>query len=161
MEITWNVPAGSRAAAAIFAPMGRSLSLAFALASLLLAPGCGAQTISGAELAAEIQSGRAPVIVDVRSDREWQAGHVPGALHLPFQSALSRADEIPGPKTAPVVVYCEHGPRAVVAKAELRSRGFENVVLLEGHMAGWREAGLPIETPPAPAPAGAEAGSGG
>jgi hydroxyacylglutathione hydrolase len=128
----------------------RSALFAAALAAALpVAGACGAQTISGAELAAQIERGAAPVVVDVRSEREFRAGHVPGAVHLPFQSALARAGEIPGARSAPVVLYCEHGPRAVIARAELRSQGFENVLLLEGHMAAWREAGRPLETPPA------------
>jgi hydroxyacylglutathione hydrolase len=120
-----------------------------AAASLLLAAGCSAQTISRSELAAKLESGAAPVVVDVRSAREFDAGRIPGAIHLPYQSALARADEIPAPKSASIVLYCEHGPRASIARAELRSRGFENVLLLEGHMSGWREAGLPIEAPAA------------
>lgn len=102
-------------------------------------------SIAPAELAREIEAGSAPVIVDVRSNGEYTAGHVPGAIHLPFLEAEARAGEIPGERDAPVVVYCEHGPRARIAAGKLRDAGFSHIVALEGHMSGWREAGLPVE----------------
>lgn len=102
--------------------------------------------MTAAELNELIQSGRAPVIVDVRSSREYKAGHVPGAIHLPFWLAFARADEIDAPKDAPLVVYCAHGPRAGIGKAALLLEGFTQVRYLQGHMTGWYRAGLPIET---------------
>ena len=81
------------------------------------------------------------VIVDVRSALEYRRGHVPGAVHLPFWAAAFRP--LPAPAaSAPIVVYCGHGPRAWIARTLLRWRGTANVCLLEGHMAGWRRAGL-------------------
>lgn len=79
------------------------------------------------------------VVIDVRSASEFRRGHVPGAVHLPFWAAAFRP--LPA-SSAPVVVYCGHGPRAWIARALLRWRGTANVCLLEGHMAGWRRAGL-------------------
>ena len=48
----------------------------------------------------------------------------------------------------PVVVYCQHGPRAVIAKFALRLAGHTDVRYLEGHMSGWEKTGLPLETAP-------------
>lgn len=93
-------------------------------------------------LLAAIDAGTAPVIVDVRTRREYEAGHVPGALHVPFYTLLVRQDDIPGTRERPVVVYCEHGPRAGVARLALRLTGFTDVRYLAGHMAGWKELGL-------------------
>ena len=93
-------------------------------------------------LLAAIDAGTAPVIVDVRTRREYEAGHVPGAIHVPFYTLLVRQDDIPGPRERPVVVYCEHGPRAGVARLALRLTGFTDVRYLDGHMAGWRKSGL-------------------
>jgi len=45
-----------------------------------------------------------------------------------------------------IVIYCENGPRAKLAKLALRMVGFTQVVYLTGHMSSWRKAGLPIET---------------
>ena len=81
------------------------------------------------------------VIVDVRSVFEYRRGHVPGAVHLPFWAAAFRPLRAPA-SPAPIVVYCGHGPRAWIARTFLRWRGVRDVCLLEGHMAGWRRAGL-------------------
>lgn len=97
------------------------------------------------ELAASIERHDAPVVLDVRSGPEFSSGHVPGARHLPFWSVLFRAGGIPGDRRDPLVVYCGHGPRAEMAAAALRLRGFTDVRLLRGHWAKWRAAGLPVE----------------
>lgn len=93
-------------------------------------------------LLAAIDAGAAPVIVDVRTRGEYEAGHVPGAIHVPFYTLLVRQDDIPGPRDRPVVVYCEHGPRAGVARLALRLTGFTDVRYLDGHMGSWKAQGL-------------------
>jgi rhodanese-related sulfurtransferase len=95
--------------------------------------------IDPAELARRIEEGRAPAIVDVRSGVEYRAGHVPGAVHIPFWSAPWRGREVPAQPDDEVVVYCGHGPRAMMAAAALRRLGFTNVRLLRGHWAKWKE----------------------
>ena len=93
-------------------------------------------------LLAEIDAGMAPTILDVRSRTEFARGHVPGALHIPFWAVAARTAEISVARADPLVVYCGHGPRAWIAAAALRRRGFTRVIYLAGHMAGWRKAGL-------------------
>ncbi|MHC4507090.1 MAG: rhodanese-like domain-containing protein [Planctomycetota bacterium] len=107
--------------------------------------------ISSADLLRAIETGGAPAMVDVRSGREFEKDHVPGALHISFWAMLSRSSEIPTQPDEAVVIYCEHGPRAGLAKAALRAAGFRKVLYLEGHMSGWKRAGLPQEgtAPPA------------
>ena len=99
--------------------------------------------IEASELLRLIEAGRAPTVVDVRTRREFDGGHVPGALHIPFWAVLGRTSEVPTPSTSPIVLYCEHGPRAGLAKAAFRLSGFEQILYLEGHMSGWKKAGLP------------------
>lgn len=98
--------------------------------------------ITGTTLLAQIEAGTAPTILDVRSQREFAEGHVPGALHIPFWTVLTRISEIPTAPADPVVVYCGHGPRAYLAGAALSVSGFRRVVYLKGHMLKWRQAGL-------------------
>ncbi len=90
----------------------------------------------------QIESNAAPTILDVRSAKEFADGHVPGALNIPFESVGSRAQDLPGSREQSLVVYCGHGPRAWMAGAALRKRGFTNVSYLTGHFSGWRSAGL-------------------
>lgn len=82
--------------------------------------------------------------LDVRSAREYASGHIPSARHLPFWHLIGGRP--PGiPSTEPIIVYCGHGPRAWIARAALRARGYRDVRLLAGHMRAWRKAGKPLE----------------
>ena len=101
--------------------------------------------IAASELLALIEAGAAPTIIDVRSRREFQGGHVPGARLIEFWKLLTGLPEIPVSAQELLVVYCGHGPRAYLAGAALRRRGFQRVTYLRGHMAGWRRWGLPQE----------------
>ena len=103
------------------------------------------QKISGSELAELIEAGQAPLILDTRSSWEYNRGHIPGAKHFPFWSSLFRADDLDHPREATVVVYCAHGPRASLARFALKRSGFQRVLYLQGHMSGWKKAGLPLE----------------
>jgi rhodanese-related sulfurtransferase len=102
--------------------------------------------ITATELMAQILVGKAPVIVDVRSRREYEAGHIPGAIHVSFWSTYWNADRIPVSGHDPVVVYCAHGPRAGIAGWGLDLAGIPNVVMLKGHMKEWAKLALPVVT---------------
>jgi rhodanese-related sulfurtransferase len=100
--------------------------------------------ITQSALLQQIQESSAPVIIDVRSEYEYQAGHIPAALHIPFWKTFNTEQLQSYSTTQPFVLYCEHGPRAGIAKWGLSVRGFENIRYLQGHMSAWRKAGLPI-----------------
>ncbi|MFW5444056.1 MAG: rhodanese-like domain-containing protein, partial [Methylococcaceae bacterium] len=85
------------------------------------------------------------IIIDVRSSSEYQTSHVPGALHIPFWTAFTTDKLDSLKKTDPVILYCEHGPRAGIAKLAISLSGFENISYLAGHMTAWKKAGLPVE----------------
>lgn len=114
------------------------------LASCQSAGDGGPTHMRNTELAALIESGTPPVIVDVRSGREYRQGHIPGAIHIPFWQTFFRADSLTAAGDDTVVVTCAHGPRAGVGKLALQLAGFRNVVYLDGHMSGWYKAGLPV-----------------
>lgn len=97
------------------------------------------------ELAKRIKQNKLPIIIDVRSRYEFMSGHIPGAIHSPVWKIMLRLAKIPADRKAELVVTCEHGPRAQLAKGLLGLLGYRNVPLLEGHMAAWRRAGLPQE----------------
>jgi rhodanese-related sulfurtransferase len=95
-----------------------------------------------ADLLRRIDGGRAPAVLDVRSRGEFAHGHVPGAVHRPFWRVLFGLDPLPFERREPVVVYCMHRPRAWIAGAALRRRGFRDVAYLDGHKSRWRREGL-------------------
>ncbi len=97
------------------------------------------------ELYKRIQQKKTPVVVDVRHGFEFNSGHVPGAVHAPTWKLLLRLVPLPADRTAELVVTCELGPRAQIAKGLLGLIGYRNVTLLDGHMSRWRKSGLPME----------------
>ncbi|MBA3966487.1 MAG: rhodanese-like domain-containing protein [Nitrospirales bacterium] len=96
------------------------------------------------QLLTSIETHSAPVIVDVRSQSEFDSGHVPGAVHLPFYAIWSRHEEANATPEDPIVLYCEHGPRAWIGKFALWTVGYKNIVYLDGHMSGWKQRSLPM-----------------
>lgn len=68
------------------------------------------------------------VIIDVRTKREFDAGHVKGAINIPFNEIKNRISEVTNQKDKPIAVYCRSGSRSGVAKGTLKSEGFTNVL---------------------------------
>jgi len=99
-------------------------------------------TIDPVALLDKIERGEAPAILDVRSPDEFAAGRVPGAVNVPFTSVLGNSAGVHPQKSETLVVYCGHGPRAWLAGAAFRLRGYTRITYLRGHMAAWRRAGL-------------------
>ena len=100
--------------------------------------------ITQSSLLQHMQESPAPIIIDVRSEHEYQAGHIPDALHIQFWATFTTDQLQSYSSNQPLVLYCEHGPRAGIAKWGLSMQGFENIRYLQGHMSAWRKAGLPI-----------------
>jgi hydroxyacylglutathione hydrolase len=94
--------------------------------------GCVAQ-LSAAEL--REQPGTI-TIVDVRTDREWRAGHIAGALHIPVAEIEAHASAIP--RRFPVATVCEGGYRSSLAASLLKRHGFASVLNVTGGMTAWR-----------------------
>lgn len=109
--------------------------------------GAGPNNITAEELAEQIQSSEAPLILDVRSESEFANGHIPGALNIPHDQLLDRLSEIDVPKTEEIVVNCQSGRRAKIAENVLIEAGYLDVRDLDGHMSGWQSRGYPIEKP--------------
>ncbi len=80
-------------------------------------------------------------LVDVRVDHEWDAGHIPGAIHIPLEGLAGRSDELD--RDRPVVLYCRGGSRSSMAAEALAGAGFDAAKLTDG-IVGWQEAGLEL-----------------
>ena len=97
------------------------------------------------ELAKRLLTQHPPVVVDVRSGFEFCSGHIPGAVHAPTWKILLRLAKLPAARDTELVLTCEHGPRARLAKGLLETFGYSRVALLDGHMATWRRERLTLE----------------
>ena len=82
-------------------------------------------------------------LLDVRTPREYQSHHLPGALLIPVQELAQRCGELDA--QANWLVYCEHGRRSLVACALLAQQSFGKLANLRGGMAHWLGCGLPVE----------------
>lgn len=86
------------------------------------------------------------LVLDVREEGAFKAGHIPGAMHLPRGQLELRINEaIPDP-TLRIVTCCEFGKISTLAAATLRALGFMRASALDGGIKAWREAGLSLET---------------
>jgi rhodanese-related sulfurtransferase len=85
------------------------------------------------------------VLVDVREESEWAAGHAPGAVHM-SKGVIERDVETKVPDRAtPLVLYCGGGFRSALAADNLQKMGYTNVISMDGGWRGWTQAGLPVE----------------
>ncbi|MFN8586714.1 MAG: rhodanese-like domain-containing protein [Candidatus Eisenbacteria bacterium] len=107
------------------------------------------QTCSIEEFIARLQAGERFVLVDVREESEWAAGHLPSAHHI-GKGVIERDVETKLPaKDTPIVAYCGGGFRSVLVCDNLQKMGYTNVLSLDGGWRGWNERGLPTVTPEA------------
>lgn len=80
-------------------------------------------------------------LLDVREVEEWQAGHIPGALHIPLSELGARYREISGDQ--PLYVICRSGSRSDYAAQALAQAGWQVTNVADG-MIGWHAAGRPM-----------------
>lgn len=84
------------------------------------------------------------LVLDVRTVREFAAGHVAGARHLPLAELPRRLEELAPWRERPVLIFCHSGRRSARAAALLRRAGFQRVHKLRGGLLAWEEARLPL-----------------
>lgn len=86
------------------------------------------------------------VVLDIRERDAFDAGHVPGARHVPRGQLELRIDQVLPDPTVRVVTCCEFGKISTLAADTLRTMGYVRAVALDGGMKSWRDAGYPLET---------------
>jgi rhodanese-related sulfurtransferase len=92
-----------------------------------------------------LADGRPHVLVDIREDHEWAAGHVAGAVHL-SRGIIERDIETTYPdKGSTLVLYCGGGFRSVLAAENLQKMGYAGIISLDGGWRALKESGLPLE----------------
>ncbi len=128
----------------LYAPERGGRTVLALVVIVLLGSGCMGDmaSISDIELLERLGAADPPLVLDVRSPKEFDTGHIAGAKNLPYDEVGDRISELGDARDREVVVYCERGFRAAKAADALEGAGFR-VVHLEGDMRGWRDKKLP------------------
>jgi hydroxyacylglutathione hydrolase len=90
--------------------------------------------IDARNLAAALDAGDV-VVIDVRDESEWNAGHLAQAIHMPLATLASRLGELPPGRR--IVVHCQAGSRSAIAASLMRASGIRDVANLTGGIATW------------------------
>ncbi len=92
-----------------------------------------------------LDAGEKFLLVDVREESEFAAGHVPGAVHM-GKGVIERDIEtkVPDPAT-PLVLYCGGGFRSVLAADAIQKMGYTNVISMDGGWRDWTGKGYAVE----------------
>jgi rhodanese-related sulfurtransferase len=117
---------------------------------LVAAANTGIETITVDEARRLFDDGKVQ-FVDIREKHEWDAGHVPGAVHVPRGSLEFLADpsipthvaELHSDKK--LVLYCAAGGRSALATKTLKDMGFTDICHVQGGYSAWHQAGNPIK----------------
>jgi rhodanese-related sulfurtransferase len=104
--------------------------------------------LSGVEQADTLKATRLynddALVLDVREDNEYAAGHIPKAKHIPLAQLSGRISELDKFKNKPVLVTCRSGQRSARACGMLKKAGFETVYNQAGGILAWERANLPV-----------------
>lgn len=84
------------------------------------------------------------IVIDTRSAADFKNGHIKGAKSMPLAELSKSIEKIEQNKDKPVLIYCNSGSTAVRAVKQLKDAGFENISNLEGGIAAWKDANMPL-----------------
>lgn len=96
------------------------------------------------DVQAKLARGEQFFLIDVREDREWQAGHLPGAIHVGKGVIERDIENRVADLSAEIILYCGGGFRSALAADSLGRMGYSNVWSMDGGFRGWCEAHLPV-----------------
>ncbi|MGD8567027.1 MAG: rhodanese-like domain-containing protein [Gammaproteobacteria bacterium] len=120
----------------------------FVLLGLLLrtyiTPG-GAKSVTASQ-AVQLINHEDALLLDVRTQEEFQKSHILNAINIPLGLLDSRIADIQEQKARPVVVVCQSGSRSQQAARTLKKHAFDRIHNLSGGMLSWQQANLPVES---------------
>ena len=122
-----------------------SLFVAFLIAIFIVESRRGGAKVSSQGLVSLMNQDKA-VIVDIRDRKDFAEGHISGSIHMPLSSLKSRLNELSKfkDKDVQIVVVDKMGQHAAMAVKQLNAEGFENVERLNGGIADWQGANMPL-----------------
>jgi len=95
--------------------------------------------ISLQELKAKLAGAKPFILIDVREESEWQAGHLPKAMHLGKGIIERDIESKVLEKNQEIVLYCGGGYRSALAADALQKMGYTNVLSMDGGFRAWKE----------------------
>ena len=133
----------------IFCISGTILLVWFIVAAINAAAQGNVPRISIQELKKMMDAGKPVTIIDVQPKDVYKAGHIKGAISIPWKSQIALEDVFNLPTEKPVVTYCDCGPGEADSSdvaSQLLQMGFDDVkVLGDPSIKGWKAAGYPME----------------
>lgn len=102
----------------------------------------GFNLISIHDLKDRLEKEEKMVILDVRSNGEWDKGHIEGAKHIYVAHIEENLEQVP--KECPIVVYCSTARRSNIAASILKKNGYNKVCNVLGSMTAWKKAGYEV-----------------
>jgi glyoxylase-like metal-dependent hydrolase (beta-lactamase superfamily II)/rhodanese-related sulfurtransferase len=102
------------------------------------------ERVTAVALAEQLASDAAPTVLDVRSEKEWAAGHIANSVNIPLIQLRDRTAEVDANR--PVVVHCEGGYRSAIGASLLAQAGRDDVLDMVGGFKAWVTSKLPHET---------------
>lgn len=103
------------------------------------------QTIDVHELKAKMEKEPDLCLIDVRELNEWEALHIPGAIHLPKDSIASCIQTRIPNKNQSIYLHCKSGVRSLHAAQLLIELGYQKVYSVDGGIMAWAMSGYPVE----------------
>lgn len=100
------------------------------------------ERVSAAMVAEELADGNPPLLLDIRSPREWAAKHIEGSVNVPLNHLQERIGEIPRDRR--IAVHCAGGYRSSIAAGILHQHGLTHLIEMAGGLAAWEAAKLPV-----------------
>ena len=91
------------------------------------------------------KSDHKPVLLDVRTQSEYNDGHIQDAINIPHDQLLKEPQLVSAYKDSQVVVFCRSGVRAGKVIEMLEDLGFKEIIDIDGDMLAWNEAGHSVE----------------
>ena len=91
------------------------------------------------------KSDHKPVLLDVRTQSEYNDGHIQDAINIPHDQILKEPQLVSAYKDSQMVVFCRSGVRAGKVIEMLEGLGFKEIIDIDGDMLAWNEAGHSVE----------------
>ncbi|MDE8601701.1 rhodanese-like domain-containing protein [Marinomonas sp. RSW2] len=114
------------------------------LATLLFVESKGGAQGLTPSAATNLMNNEDAVVVDIRPEKEFNTGHITGALNIPATKMKENQTRLEKHKDAPIIIVCKSGVTSGASAKDLKKAGFTKVYKLQGGIAEWQSSNLPL-----------------